>query len=191
MINRKKMFVLAAVCALGAAVLTGCGGASSTDTASSASTQAASSSVESVASSQEQEPENGIVDLSAVCDSLLGANPISNQFEITAMNIEYDFGLEAEQVLSYKGIKSNDNGDAGLVLVIQPAEGKVEEICAALENYKQDQVAFYGNYAEFAQAQTNVDEAIILANDSRVIMLIASNECEADLSGAADNALNQ
>lgn len=191
MINRKKMFVLAAVCALGAAVLTGCGGASSTDTASSASTQAASSSVESVASSQEQEPENGIVDLSAVCDSLLGANPISNQFEITAMNIEYDFGLEAEQVLSYKGIKSNDNGDAGLVLVIQPAEGKAEEICAALENYKQDQVAFYGNYAEFAQAQTNVDEAIILANDSRVIMLIASNECEADLSGAADNALNQ
>lgn len=193
MIDRKKMLGLAVVCALGAVVLTGCGGASSSDAASSTSTQAASSSVESAASSQqqEQEPENGIVDLSAVCDSLLEANPISNQFEITAMNIEYDFGLEAEQVVSYKGIKSNDNGDAGLVLVIQPAEGKAEEICTALENYKQDQVAFYGNYAEFAQAQANVDEAIILANDSRVIMLIASNECDADLSGAADNALNQ
>lgn len=190
MIDRKKMFVLAAVFVLGAAVLTGCGGASSSDAASSTSAQTASSTAGS-ASSQEQEPENGIVDLSAVCDSLLGANPISNQFEITAMNIEYDFGLKAEQVLSYKGIKSNDNGDAGLVLVIQPAEGKAQEICSALENYKQDQVAFYGNYAEFAQAQANVDEAIILANDSRVIMLIASNECDAELSGAADNALNQ
>lgn len=188
MIDRKKMFAFAAAFVLGAAVLTGCGGASSSDAASSTSAQTASSTASS-ASSQEQ--ENGIEDLSAVCDSLLGANPISNQFEITAMNIEYDFGLKAEQVLSYKGVKSNDNGDAGLVLVIQPAEGKAQEICSALENYKQDQVAFYGNYAEFAQAQANVDEAIILANDSRVIMLIASNECDAELSGAADNALNQ
>ena len=37
-------------------------------------------------------------------------DPISNQFELTAMNIEYDFGLKADDVTSYKGIKSNDNG---------------------------------------------------------------------------------
>ena len=30
-------------------------------------------------------------------------DPISNQFEIAAMNIEYDFGLKAEDVVSYKG----------------------------------------------------------------------------------------
>lgn len=57
-------------------------------------------------------------------DALLEADPISNQFEITAMNIEYDFGLKADDVTSYKGLKSNDNGDAGLVLAIQPAAGK-------------------------------------------------------------------
>ena len=68
------------------------------------------------------------------------------------MNIEYDFGLKAEDVVSYKGVKSNDNGDAGLVLVVEAA-GKAEDVVTALKAYQQDQVAFYGNYAEFAQAQ--------------------------------------
>lgn len=189
MINRTKIFAFVTVAALGAALLTGCGG-SSDSTASTTSITSSSVAVQSEASSPVSAQENSIQDLSAVCSALLEANPISNQFEIAAMNIEYDFGLQAEDVVTYKGIKSNDNGDAGLVLVIQPAAGKAESICAALETYKQDQVAFYGNYAEFAQAQANVDNAIILANDSRVIMLIASNECSADLSSAADNALN-
>ena len=77
------------------------------------------------------------------------------------MNIEYDFGLKADDVTSYKGLKSNDNGDAGLVLAIQPAAGKAQDVMDTLKTYQQDQVAFYGNYAEFAQAQSNVENAII------------------------------
>ena len=106
------------------------------------------------------------------------------------MNIEYDFNLPAENVVSFKGVKSNDNGDAGLVLVLETAPGKAEDVVAALENYKQDQVAFYGNYAEFAQAQSNVENAIVSSKGDRVVMVIASNECTADLSGAVDSALN-
>ena len=40
------------------------------------------------------------------------------------MNIEYDFGLQADDVVSYKGVKSNDNGDAGLVLVLEAADAR-------------------------------------------------------------------
>ena len=137
--------------------------------------------------------ENGAPDLDAAVSALLEVNPISNQFEIAAMNIEYDFMLAAEDVVSYKGVKSNDNGDAGLVLVIQPAEGRAEAICEALDTYKQDQVAFYGNYAEFGQAQANVQNAIISGSDSLVVMLIASNECTSDaaaLSAAVDDVMN-
>ena len=90
----------------------------------------------------------------------------------------------------YKGVKSNDNGDAGLVLVVQAASGKAQDVVTALESYKQDQVAFYGNYAEFAQAQSNVENAIISSKGDRVVMVIASNECSADLSRAVDSALN-
>ena len=171
-------------------VLTGCGGSSaSSSTASSAAPAASSQAASSVVSSAAAE-ENGASDLDGIYNALLQADPISNQFEIAAMNIEYDFGLQAEDVVSYKGVKSNDNGDAGLVLVIEAADGKAEDIANQLTAYQQDQVAFYGNYAEFAQAQNNVENAIISSKGDRVVMVIASNECSADLNSAVDSALN-
>lgn len=187
MMNRTKLMVSAAV--LAAAVLAGCGASSS----SSAASQAASSEVQTPASSAsaDVEADNSADALEEAVHTLLAANPISNQFEIAAMNIEYDFGLAAEDVASYKGIKSNDNGDAGLVLVIRSAAGKAESLCQALETYRKDQVAFYGNYAEFAQAQSNVQNAVISSNGDCVVMVIASNEC-ADanaLSKAVDSVL--
>ena len=127
--------------------------------------------------------------MASAVDALLEADPISNQFEIAAMNIEYDFGLQAEDVVSYKGVKSNDNGDAGLVLVIEPAEGKADDIVEALKAYQQDQVAFYGNYAEFATAQANVENAVIASSADRVVMAIASNECTEDLTDAVNDVL--
>lgn len=193
MINRKNLIAFAAAAALSAAVLTGCGGSSASSSAapssmseaqvtSPASSAAASSVVDNAA-------ENGSSALDGIYNTLLEADPISNQFEIAAMNIEYDFGLPAEDVASYKGVKSNDNGDAGLVLVIEAADGKAEDIANQLTAYQQDQVAFYGNYAEFAQAQTNVENAVIAFKDNTVVMVIASNECTADLDSAVDNVL--
>ena len=190
---RLKLVLSAAALAAGCVLLTGCGGS-----ASSASSSASSAASSGAAGQSASEPaasvsaeENGASDaVASAVDALLETNPISNQFEITAMNIEYDFGLKADDVTSYKGIKSNDNGDAGLVLVIEAADGKAEDIANQLTAYQQDQVAFYGNYAEFAQAQSNVENAVIAFKDNRVVMAIASNECTADLDSAVDSALN-
>ena len=188
MINRTKLSVIA-VSAVLAVALTGCGGSASS-APSSVSNAATSAPVADAASPAADTAENGTADLGSAVETLLAADPISNQFEITAMNIEYDFGLKAEDVASYKGVKSNDNGDAGLVLVVEAASGKAQDVVTALESYKQDQVAFYGNYAEFAQAQSNVENAIISSKGDRVVMVIASNECSADLTSAVDSALN-
>ena len=188
MINRTKLSVIA-VSAVLAVALTGCGGSASS-APSSVSSASASAPVSDAASPAADTAENGTAELDSAVESLLAANPISNQFEITAMNIEYDFGLKSENVASYKGVKSNDNGDAGLVLVVEAASGKAQDVVTALESYKQDQVAFYGNYAEFAQAQSNVENAIISSKGDRVVMVIASNECTADLNSAVDSALN-
>ena len=191
---RLKLVLSAAALAAGCVLLAGCGGSASS--ASSAASSAASSEAASPSASSEptasvSAEENGASDaVASAVDALLKADPISNQFEITAMNIEYDFGLKADDVTSYKGIKSNDNGDAGLVLVIEAADGKAEDIANQLTAYQQDQVAFYGNYAEFAQAQSNVENAVIAFKDNRVVMAIASNECTADLDSAVDSALN-
>ena len=188
MINRTKLSVIA-VSAVLAVALTGCGGSASS-APSSVSSASASAPASSTAAPAADTAENGTADLDSAVESLLAANPITNQFEIAAMNIEYDFGLKAEDVAAYKGVKSNDNGDAGLVLVVEAASGKAQDVVTALESYKQDQVAFYGNYAEFAQAQNNVENAIISSTGDRVVMVIASNECSADLNSAVDSALN-
>ena len=188
MINRTKLSVIA-VSAVLAVALTGCGGSASS-APSSVSSASASAPASSTAAPAADTAENGTGDLNSAVETLLAADPISNQFEIAAMNIEYDFGLKAEDVAAYKGVKSNDNGDAGLVLVVEAASGKAQDVVTALESYKQDQVAFYGNYAEFAQAQSNVENAIISSKGDRVVMVIASNECSADLNSAVDSALN-
>ena len=188
MINRTKLSVIA-VSAVLAVALTGCGGSASS-APSSVSSAATSAPASSTAAPAADTAENGTAALDSVVESLLAADPISNQFEIAAMNIEYDFGLKAEDVAAYKGVKSNDNGDAGLVLVVEAASGKAQDVVTALESYKQDQVAFYGNYAEFAQAQSNVENAIISSKGDRVVMVIASNACSADLNSAVDSALN-
>ena len=188
MINRTKLSVIA-VSAVLAVALTGCGGSASS-APSSVSSAATSAPASSTAAPAADTAENGTAALDSVVGSLLAADPISNQFEIAAMNIEYDFGLKAEDVAAYKGVKSNDNGDAGLVLVVEAASGKAQDVVTALESYKQDQVAFYGNYAEFAQAQSNVENAIISSKGDRVVMVIASNACTADLNSAVDSALN-
>ena len=191
---RLKLVLSAAALAAGCVLLTGCGGSASS--ASSAASSAASSGAAGQSASEPaasvSAEENGASDaVASAVDALLETNPISNQFEITAMNIEYDFGLKAEDVAAYKGVKSNDNGDAGLVLVVEAASGKAQDVVTALESYKQDQVAFYGNYAEFAQAQSNVENAIIDGGDDLVVMVIASNGCSADLTSAVNGVLGK
>ena len=73
--------------------------------------------------------------------------------------------------------------------MVEAADGKAEDVANQLAAYQQDQVAFYGNYAEFAQAQDNVENAVIAFKDNTVVMVIASNECTADLDSVVDNAL--
>ncbi len=188
--NRSKLMIVAAVAA-SCVLLAGCGSSASSTASSAASSESAPSSVvlSQVESALPDDGTNSSDELADEVNTLLEANPIANQFEIAAMNIEYDFGLKAEDVAGYKGVKSNDNGDAGLVLVIEPAEGKADDIVEALKAYQQDQVAFYGNYAEFATAQANVENAVIASSADRVVMAIASNECTEDLTDAVNDVL--
>ena len=188
--NRSKLMIAAAVAA-SCVLLAGCGSSASSTASSAASSESAPGSVvlSQVESALPDDGTNSPDELADEVNTLLEANPIANQFEIAAMNIEYDFGLKAEDVAGYKGVKSNDNGDAGLVLVIEPAEGKADDIVEALKAYQQDQVAFYGNYAEFAAAQANVENAVIASSADRVVMAIASNECTEDLTDAVNDVL--
>ena len=88
---RLKLVLSAAALAAGCVLLAGCGGSASSSASSAASSGAASQSASEPAASVSAE-ENGASDaVASAVDALLETNPISNQFEITAMNIEYDF----------------------------------------------------------------------------------------------------
>lgn len=89
---RAKIILTTASLALSCALLAGCG-SSSGSTASSAASSEPASTVLSQASSIPLGEDNSTDALNAPFETLLDANPISNQFEIAAMNIEYDFNL--------------------------------------------------------------------------------------------------
>lgn len=211
---RKRIFALFAAACL-ALALAGCGGSASSSSssseaassseaeyssASSASQAASSSASSSAASSKAESAASSEAEADAALeeafDELLKANPISNQFEIADMNIEYDFGLDTADVVSYKGVKSNDNGDAGLVLIMRTPAGRVDAVREALETYLDDQAAFYGNYSEFTQAQANVERASVAYAESDssglVILVIPSGECtDTDaIAFAKENAID-
>lgn len=187
MINRTKLLSMTVCAALSAALLTGCGGGAASQASSAASAPAASSA----ASTSAAEPENGSAALDNAYSTLEAANPISNPFAIDAMSIEFDFGLKAEDVAAYKGVKSNDNGDAGLVLVVQAASGKAQAVVDAMKDYQQTLINTCSNYPDdFAQALENANNAIITSKGDLVAMVVNSNECTADLSATVDSALN-
>ena len=104
-----KFAALALSAVLSVCLLAGCGGSASSASSaasSAASSEAASQSASSEPTASVSAEENGASDaVASAVDALLEADPISNQFEITAMNIEYDFGLKADDVTSYKGLK--------------------------------------------------------------------------------------
>lgn len=188
---RAKIILTAASLALSCALLAGCG-SSSGSTASSAASSEPASTVLSQASSIPLGEDNSTDALNAPFETLLNANPISNQFEIDPIAIEYDFGMAADDVESYKGVKSNDNGDAGLVIVVKPAEGKMQNVLDALDNYKQMMIDTCSNYpADFAQALENANNAIIANNDELAVMVIKSNGCNADLTSTVNSVLGK
>ena len=192
---RLKLVLSAAALAAGCVLLAGCGGSASSASSaasSAASSEAASPSASEPAASVSAE-ENGASDaVASAVDALLEADPISNQFEIDAISIEYDFFLDADDVVTYKGIKSNDNGDAGLVLAVEAADGKVQNVIDGMKQYQQLLINNCENYPdEFAQALQNANDAIIDNNGNLVVMVVASNDCSSDLTSAVKDVLGK
>lgn len=113
-------------------------------------------------------------DLASVMSSLEEVNPIANPRDIDDFAIENDFGFAEGDAEEYLGKISNDQGDPGMILLIKAAEGKGDDVKTALETYKADQVAFYGNYAEFAQGMALIQDGRIVQDGDYVFLVFSS-----------------
>lgn len=191
---RKNILSIGVSAALCAALLCGCGGGSASSAASSAASAAGSTAASAAASSAAGSTASAAsADLSGIQDALLKADPISNPFTINDTTVQLDMSLTADQYTAYSGVKSNDSGDAGLVFVVQAADGKADALVSALEAYRDAQVEYLSNYAEQADAKANMENAVIEANGNIVVMAVVSNDCTdaAGLAAAVDSALGK
>lgn len=157
-----KFFTIAVSCALVAGVLVGCGDSS---TSTENNTNDSSTSTQTV-------------DVQGAAESLLAVNPISNQLKLDENTINLDIALSEDSYTAYAGALSNDQDDAGHVIIIQYADGQEKAVVDALETYRQGRVAFFGNYPDFADAQFNLDNNYALVSgNGMAILAVASNEC--------------
>ena len=189
----KKLIATMTCAVLAAAVLAGCGGSSSSSSSSAAS-QAASTPASSAASSEASSAaaSSDGYNLDDIVSAIEAANPISNPLELDETALEFDMMLTMENVEKFAGVRSNDQGNSGTILVVKAAAGKAGDVSGELETYKQNQVAYYGNYSEFADGQAQIEEGRVVTSGDYVVLVFANTEGAdyGEIDKAIDSALN-
>ena len=191
----KKQIATMTCALLAAVVLAGCGGSSSSSTASSKVDSASSSTAASVGSTSTASSAAASADgynLDDIVSAIEAADPISNPLEIDETALQYDMMLTLENVESFAGVRSNDQGNSGTILVVKALAGKAGDVAAELETYKQNQVAYYGNYAEFADGQAQIEDGRVVTSGDYVVLVFANTEGAdyGEIDKAIDSALN-
>ncbi|WP_298731044.1 DUF4358 domain-containing protein [uncultured Subdoligranulum sp.] len=164
-----------------AILLAGCTNASESEASSSSETSSVSETVSSeetsdAASSEaqsESSEEAQTANLESAVAALEAVNPIENPLTYTDFDVENTLMLTLDNLVAYKGDVSNNQADCGLVFVAQAKEGKVADVEAELQAYKESLTA-NDMYVEFADKMALAKEARIVTNGNYVAMVIAS-----------------
>lgn len=193
----KKLILALAAVSLCAALLAGCSqpGSSSSQPAS----DSGSSSVDASQDSTAPEGDSGDAGTEDVADterieSIVAAieavNPISNPRVIDDFELANAMGLNADDIVAFKGDVTNDQADCGLVFVAQAKTGKVEDVKAGLEAYKES-LSANDMYVENADKNAKAQDARIVVKDNLVILVLASVSGPeySEIDTAIENAL--
>ncbi len=171
-----KIFALVISCALVAGMLVGCGGGDSKVEDNSNNSQAETNSGD--ASTADPAAPAADVDVQGAADAILAANPMSATLAVDNNIVSLELGLDADSYTAYAGAIAQDQNDSGRVIVIACAEGQEKAVSDALEAYRQNQVTFFGNYPEFADAQARLEnDYALVSGNGLAILTVASNEC--------------
>ena len=130
--------------------------------------------------------------LDDIVSAVEAVNPVSNPREVDDFDLENEFMLSADSVVAYKGELSNDQGNSAQIMAVQCADGKADEVKKALETYQQNQIAYYGNYAEFADGQALIKDGRIVEKGNYVVLVFANTDGASytDIDKALSTALD-
>ena len=124
-------------------------------------------------------------DIGAIYEAVEKVNPVTEARELDDFALENDFKLNMADVKAYKGKISGALSDSALILVVEANEGKGSAIKEGLEAYKENQKVYFGNYAEFADAEAMVKDGRIVAKGDYVIIVFAN------VNGATYNEIDK
>lgn len=126
-----------------------------------------------------------------VADAVKAVANVENPLDISDDDLLYDFGMEKENVEEYVGVKTGVANSAGTVLVVKAASGKIDDVKAALENYKNGILAVSENYkTDFPEAYEQVSAGrIVVKGDYAVLAIAAAGVDYADVDTAIENAI--
>lgn len=113
-------------------------------------------------------------DIEAIYEAVEKVNPVTEARELDDFALENDFKLNIADVKAYKGKISGVLSDSALILAVEANEGKGSAIKESLEAYKENQKVYFGNYAEFADAEAMVKDGRIVAKGDYVIIVFAN-----------------
>ena len=165
----KKILAVCLTATLMASALVGCG----SEPAPASSVPASSAPASSVAASADTaEPASkSVQDILAAIEA---ANPIDTPRDLDDFALENDYKMTMGNIQEFAGKVSNTQGDSGTILVIKAAAGKAADVKNELATYQADQINYWGNYAEFADAQASAQEGRIVENGDYVVLVFAS-----------------
>ena len=108
---------------------------------------------------------------------------IENPLDITEDDLTYEFGVDMDKVEEFSGQKTGVANTAGT--------GSVDDIKAALENYKNGLVSVSENYQnDFPEAYQQVSDGRVVAKGDYAVLAIAAAGVDyTEVDAAIDEAL--
>ena len=116
---------------------------------------------------------------------------IENPLDITEDDLTYEFGVDMDKVEEFSGQKTGVANTASTVLVVKASAGSVDDIKAALENYKNGLVSVSENYQnDFPEAYQQVSDGRVVAKGDYAVLAIAAAGVDyTEVDAAIDEAL--
>ena len=121
--------------------------------------------------------------LDDVLTAVDAAVKVDNPIAFTADDLQYMAGITPEDVEEFKGKVTNTNGEAGKVLVIKVKAGKADSVKTALENMRAGDVAYLGNYPEFATAKSIAEAARIVVKGDYIVYAVGADKAAVEKDG--------
>ncbi len=185
----KKFFAILMSIIVASAALVSCGNdkGSSSDSSSSSSvsdTNTESSGEESSSTTSEESSEeaSGEVTAAAIYDAINAAFAekypdagmvIPNMpIEVDETTLKDKFGISSDMVTDYKGEIAGMMTNCDMLLIVKAAEGKLEDVKAALEQAKADQTAQFEMYGVMGNIERTQAAKVVTNGDYAALIMV-------------------